>query len=321
MWLFSTALLLMLAAAGAVGTFFYLRVQRRRPAVPTGPAFPEFVRISRPELTAPGQPSPAAPGPAAPPARRALPSPFRRGGGRSSMTPEQRAQLQLVTDFVQSIPLLEVSPDLRWMEELVDQLGGDPTSAYDQLLHGMLEPEYAPMWMQHPTYMDMVDLPAAASFLAGLQEYMDAVNECSASAMVLLRRINDDVDNAAPPEVSPDLRWRYVFSVAQSNAAWFRGAALGQPSQRDYFLQPVDGEEGADNGSLHGADSSPFAGMIMRGLPTADLEYYRGLHIQLRNDYRNDEAGRVLVARITATQAMGVQLQNNIALMGQQSNA
>ena len=43
----------------------------------------------------------------------------------------------------------------------------------------------------------------------------------------------------------------------------------------------------------------------MRGLPVIDLEYYRDLHIQLRNDYRTDESARALVSRITATHSLG----------------
>ena len=305
--------LLVTAAAGAV--FFYLRAQQRRAAVPTGPAFPEFVRISRPELAAPGQPTPGGPAQAPAPTRRALPSPFRRGGGQPGVTPEQRAQMQLVTDFVQSIPLIEMTPDLLWMEELVENLGGDPVSAYDQLLNGGLEVEYTPLWMQHPTFFDMQDLPAAAPFMAGLEEYVGAVNDCALGMMALLRRIDDDLDNAALPEVTPDLRWRYILSIAQANAAWFRGTLLAQPSPREYLVQPGPG---AEDGTLDGADNSPFAGPIMRGLPVIDLEYYRDLHIQLRNDYRTDELARALVSRITATHSLGVQLQNNIASMGEQ---
>jgi hypothetical protein len=223
--------------------------------------------------------------------------------------------MQLVTDFVQSIPLIEMTPDLLWMEELVENLGGDPVSAYDQLLNGGLEVEYTPLWMQHPTFFDMQDLPAAAPFMAGLEEYVGAVNDCALGMMALLRRIDDDLDNAALPEVTPDLRWRYILSIAQANAAWFRGTLLAQPSPREYLVQPGPG---AEDGTLDGADNSPFAGPIMRGLPVIDLEYYRDLHIQLRNDYRTDESARALVSRITATHSLGVQLQNNIASMGEQ---
>ena len=314
-WLFWLLLGLLVAAAAGAAVFWYLRAQQRRAAVPVSPAFPEFVRISRPELAAPGQPAPGGPAQVPPPARRALPSPFRRGGGQASVTPEQRAQMQLVTDFVQSIPLIEMSPDLLWMEELVENLGGDPASAYAQLLNGVLEVEYTPLWMQHPTFFDMQDLPAAAPFMAGLEEYVAAVNDCAFGMMALLRRIDDDLDNAAPPEVSPDLRWRYILSIAQANTAWFRGTLLAQPSPREYLVQPGSG---AEDGTLYGADNSPFAGPIMRGLSVIDLEYYRDLHIQLRNDYRTDESARALVSRITATRSLGVQLQNNIASMGEQ---
>ena len=315
-WLFSLILVVVLGAAAAVAVMVYLKTYRRRQAAPAGPVFPEFVRISRPEIAAPAEQAPPGAPPTPAPTRRALPSPFRRGGDRDAMTPEQRAQMQLVTDFVQSIPLMEVSPDLQWVEELVDLLGGDRATAYNQLLFGGLEAEYAPMWMQHPTFVEMQGLPAAAPLLNGLHEYVATVGECSSNAVSLLRRINGDMENAGTPDIPPEMRWQYVMSVARSTTAWFRGAFLGQPSVRDYELRPT---AGGDEGALYGADNVPFAGLILEGLPLADAEYYRDLHIKLRNDYRIDEAARLLVARIAAARAMGTQLEENIARMSQQS--
>ena len=312
-WVFWPVVVVIMGALGAAAAYFFLRRARRReqPALP----FPEFVRISRPEIAAPVETEVTQQPPAATPPRRALPSPFRRGGGRNEMTPEQRAQMQLVTDFVQSIPLMEVSPDLEWMEELVIMLGGNANTARDQLLAGGLEAEYAPMWMQHPTFIEMQGLEQAAPLLAGLDEYVARVNECSSNAMSLMRRIDRDLENAGATDILPEMRWRFVMSVAQSTTAWFRGTFLGQPSVRDYELRPsANGEEGA----LHGVDNVPFAGQILEGLPLAGAEYYRDLHIQLRNDYRNDEAARLLVTRITSARTMGAQLESNIAQMGQQ---
>ena len=315
-WLFWPLVVVMMGGLGAAAAYFYLRRTRRReqPALP----FPEFVRISRPEIAAPTEADATNQPPPAAPLRRALPSPFRRSGGRNEMTPEQRAQMQLVTDFVQSIPLMEVSPDLEWMEELVIMLGGNPNTARDQLLAGGLEAEYAPMWMQHPTFIEMRGLEEAAPLLAGLDEYVERVNECSANAMSLMRRIDRDLESAGATDILPEMRWRFVMTVAQSTTAWFRGTFLGQPSLRDYeLLASSNGEEGA----LHGAENVPFAGPIVEDLPLAGAEYYRDLHIQLRNDYRNDEAARMLVTRITSARTMGVQLESNIAQMGQQRQA
>ena len=312
-WVFWPLVVVIMGGLGAAGTYYYLRRTRstEQPALP----FPEFVRISRPEIAAPVEGEVTNPPPAALPPRRALPSPFRRGGGRNEMTPEQRAQMQLVTDFVQSIPLLVVAADLEWMEELVIMLGGNPNTARDQLLAGGLEAEYSPMWMQHPTFIEMQGLEQASPLLAGLSEYVAMVNECSSDTMSLMRRIDRDLEAAGATDIPPEMRWRFVLSVAQSTTAWFRGTFLGQPSARDYELLPsANGEEGA----LHGAENVPFAGQILEGLPLAGAEYYRDLHIQLRNDYRNDEAARLLVTRITSARAMGVQLESNIAQMGQQ---
>ena len=213
-----------MGGAGAAAAYYFLLRTRRReqPALP----FPEFVRISRPEIAAPAEAEVTNPTQPVTPTRRALPSPlspFRRGGGRNEMTPEQRMQMQLVTDFVQSIPLLEVAPDLEWMEELVIMLGGNPSTARDQLLAGGLEAEYSPMWMQHPTFMEMQSLEDAAPLMAGLNEYAAVVNECSSNAMSLIRRIDGDLENAGATDILPEMRWRFVMSVAQSTTAWFRG--------------------------------------------------------------------------------------------------
>ena len=315
-WVFWPVVVVLMGAAGAAAAyFFFIRTRRReQPALP----YPEFVRISRPEIAAPTEAEVTNQTQPVTPPRRALPSPlspFRRGGGRNEMTPEQRMQMQLVTDFVQSIPLLEVAPDLEWMEELVIMLGGNPSTARDQLLAGGLDAEYSPMWMQHPTFMEMQGLEEAAPLMAGLNEYAAVVNECSSNAMSLMRRIDRDLENAGATDILPEMRWRFVMSVAQSTTAWFRGTFLAQPSVRDYELLPsADGEEGA----LHGADNVPFAGKILEGLPLSGAEYYRDLHIQLRNDYRNDEAARLLVTRITSARTMSAQLENSIAQMGQQ---
>ena len=235
------------------------------------------------------------------------------------MSPEQQDRLRLVLDFVSSIPLMEVSPDLLWIEELVDSMGGGADGRFDQVLRGDLEPVYQPAWMQHPTYQEMQSEATAAPFLEGLEVYIESVNDCAADTLAVLRRIYGDLEAAGSLDALGNYQWRYVLSVAQSTTAWFRGTYLGQPSPREYIIKSGTGVGGEGLFSLMGVDRSPFSGSIIEDLHEEDLVFYRDLHIQLRNNYRNDDEARDVAAKMTATSTMRDQLNHNIAQMGEQS--
>jgi hypothetical protein len=149
--------------------------------------------------------------------------------------------------------------------------------------------------------------------------YIESVNDCAADILVILRRIYGDLDAAGSLEVLSGHQWRYVLSVAQSTTAWFRGTYLGQPSPREYIIKSENGVGGEPLASLLGIDRSPFSGPIIEGLHEEDLVFYRDLHIQLRNTYRNDEAVREIAAKMTATSTMRDQLNHNITQMRDQS--
>ncbi|HEU0021310.1 MAG TPA: hypothetical protein VFR55_06520, partial [Dehalococcoidia bacterium] len=322
-WLFSAMVALGLIASTGGAYAYYTRVYLPRKMTQQAPVFPELVRITRPQISATAPPPAAASSaPALSAPRRALPSPFRRGGGspgRSSVSPEQQARLRLVVDFVRSIPLMEVSPDLVWVEELVDSLGGEAPDVYEQVLRGDLEPVYQPAWMQHPTYQVMQAEAAAAPFLEGLEVYIESVNDCAADIWAIFRRIYGDLEAAGSLETLGRHQWRYVLTVAQSTTAWFRGTYLGQPSPREYIIKSGTGAGEGSLAALVGVDRCPFSGTIIEALHEDDLVFYRDLHIQLRNTYRNDDASREIAAKLTATSAMRDQLNHNITQMAEQS--
>jgi hypothetical protein len=325
-WLFSAMVALGLIASTGGAYAYYTRVYLPKKMTQQAPVYPEFVRISRPQISGPTPPPPtaASSAPALSAPRRALPSPFRRGGsspGRGSVSPEQQARLRMVVDFVGSIPLMEVSPDLVWLEELVDSLGGEAPDVFDQVLRGDLEPVYQPAWMQHPTYQVMQGEAAASPFLEGLEEYIESVNDCAADILAILRRIYGDLDAAGSLETLAGHQWRYVMTVAQSTTAWFRGTYLGQPSPREYIIKSGNPAGGEALASLLGVDRSPFSGAIIEALHEEDLVFYRDLHIQLRNTYRNDEAAREIAAKMAATSTMRDQLNHNITQMRGQSSS
>ena len=326
-WLFLAMVAVGLIALGGGAYAYYTRVYLPKKVTQQAPVFPDFVRISRPEIAAPApaqQPTVASSSPALPAPRRDLSNPFRRGGGgssggRSGVSPEQQARLRLVLDFVNSIPLMEVSPDLLWVEELVDSLGGGADDRFNQVLRGDLEPVYQPAWMQHPTYQEMQSEAAAAAFLEGLEVYIESVNDCAADILAILRRIYGDLESGGSLDALGSYKWRYVLSVAQSTIAWFLGTYLGQPSSREYIIKSGTGVGGEGLTSLMGVDRSPFSGSIIEDLHEEDLVFYRDLHIQLRNNYRNDDEARDVAAKMTATSTMRDQLNHNIAHMGEQS--
>jgi hypothetical protein len=225
----------------------------------------------------------------------------------------------MVLDFVHSIPLLEVSPDLAWLEELVESVGGPSDHIYEQVLQGELEPVYQPAWTQHPTYMELQNVVHAQPFLQGLEGYIEAVNDCASDALSLLRRIYRDVMASGPMETPGQNQWRFVLTVGRTTIAWFRGTYLGQPSTRDYSIKSdADSGEEEPLASLYGEETSPCKGLIVEGMDKDVLVFYRDLHIQLRNIYRTNEEARTLAAKMTSTNAMREQLMQSISQVAEQ---
>ena len=106
--------------------------------------------------------------------------------------------------------------------------------------------------------------------------------------------------------------------------AWFRGTYLGQPSARDYLIQAGDVSETWDPNApppveLHGAEGSPFPGLILEGLSEEDANFFRDLHIQLRISYRTYEEARTLASKLASTDAMRAQITEGISQLGQLS--
>jgi len=320
LWVIPAAIVLGLLASGGGAYAYYAYVYRPRKLAQEAPLFPDFVRITKPETPPPSQtlPSRPPPAPALAAPRRALPSPFRRSG-RTALSPEDQARLQMVLDFVRSIPLLEVSPDLVWLEDLIEPLGGPTDQVYEQVLRGELEPVYQPVWTQHPTYMELQNVVHAQPFLQGLEGYIEAVNDCASDTLSLLRRIYRDVIASSPMETAGQNQWRFVVTVGRSTIAWFRGTYLGQPSTRDYAIKSnADADDEEYLASLYGEENSPFKGLIIEGMEKEALAFYRDVHIQLRNIYRTNEEARTLASKMTSISTMREQLMQSISQVAEQ---
>jgi len=292
----------------------YAIVHRRRKRAREEAILPEFVRLLKPQprLAALKPPTGDALAPA--PRRRALPSPF---GRRQGLSLDERAQVQIVLEFVGSIALLEVSYDLAWLEELVETMGNTTDDVYELVLEGQVDLLYQPAWMQHPAYAELQGTVHARSFLQSLEAYVNAVTACAEDTRNLLGRINADLMALDPLGSLKENQWRFVLTVGQSTIAWFRGIYLEQPSTKDYAIIAASGPEGASLASLQGKENTPFSGSIIENLREEEILFYRDLHIHLRVTYRHDQEARLLAAKMVSTNAQREQLIRAIAQLGQ----
>ena len=290
-----------IAGGSGLGIFYYRRQQRKKAGV-----FPELARDVgvAPALPTPGpRPAPAL---RAPP-RLALPSPSRR---RRAPSPEEQARRQLVLDFMRSIPLIQVSADLIWLEELMGTSLEAAPELYEQVLEGQTDLGYQPGWIRHPTYEEVKQILAGHEFLQALDDYVEAVNASAVDTVNLLRQVYGDVAAGLPESTPRVYQWRYTLAVVQHALAWFRGIYLKEPAAGDYII--VDGTEDDSIVALHGDESSPFPGPLVEGLEQSDALIYRELHLQLRVNYANSEEARLLAARLVSLDILREQLATNL---------
>ena len=305
-WLIPALAVLGLVVAGGSG---YAVVQQRRRRWRRGVALPELVREVglQPALPAPG-PGDA---PALRPAPRiALPAPAR---GRRNRSPEEQARLHLVVDFMRSLPLLQVSSDLTWMEELVETMGSSADDIHEQVLDGQLVLVYQPGWIQHPTFEEVMRILQGHEFLQSLEDYIQAVNDTAGETVRLLRQIHSEWTAAWPQEILGVDQWRFVQGILRHALTWFRGTYLKTPSTRDYVV--ITGSDSAEEPvvSVHGEEDTPFSGPLVEGLPESDALAYRDLHLQLRARYANSGEVRLLAARMASLEILKDQLTSSLA--------
>ena len=192
-----------LASGGGMYVFYEGRKRARESAIS------DLVQLLPPRVTPALGAPPSAPSLAAP-VLRALPSPFR---GARGLSVEERARLEHVVVFVRSIPLLEVSSQLDWLEEIIDTNRGFKEDIHEQLLRGDLDLIYQPDWLQHPTYAGLRQAPQLPPILRSLEEYVWTINEGTRDTMTLLQAIDGDLSSAPPLETSNGNRWRFILTV------------------------------------------------------------------------------------------------------------
>jgi hypothetical protein len=310
LWLIPTLVVLGVVAAGgaAYALVYRPRMRRREEALP---ALAREVRMAPTWAT----PRPATAPALGPAPRLALPAPSSRRSRR--LSPEEQARLQLIVDFAISLPLLQVSSDLAWLEELVEMTGSTAEDVHEQVLQGQLDLRYQPGWMGHPTYEELQRLLQGHLFLQRLGEHIEGVNACAGDTLSLLRRIYGEVNAALSPETPRGKQWPFVLAVTQYTLAWFRGTYLREPSARDYSLKAIASAGEDSLVSLQGAETTPFLGPLVEGLSEKDALARRDLHIQLRISYRSNEEARSLAAKMASMDILRDQLMRDLADLSQ----
>jgi hypothetical protein len=311
-WMILALAALAVLAAGGAG---YVYVNRGRRIVSTDVVFPELSRNvaigPAPQQDAPGR-APALRAPF----RLALPAPSRR---QRTRTPEEQARLQLVLDFMRSLPFIQLSSDLKWLDELMESAGGVTVDAYEQVLEGQVDLGYQPEWLRHPTYEEVQRILQGHEFLQRLDEYIQAVNDITDDTISLVRQVDADMAAALPGPALGEHRWRFDLAVVQNALGWYRGTYLKQASTRDYFIIPVSGSDQESLVTLHGEETTPFPGLLIGDLEENEATVYRDLHIQLRTEYTNSEEAQALAARMVSADFLREQLINDLAELDQRS--
>ena len=310
-WLIPVLGLLLAAIAGGGGFTYY---NRRRKALAPVPVFPEMGRVR----TVPALPSMASPaGPAATPRaqpRLALPSsPLRR---RRQRSPEEQAQLRLLFDFLRSLPLLEVTSDLRWLDELVEAAGSSDPVTYERVLEGQIDLGYRPTWTRHPTFETVQQVLLGHTFLQELEAFVEAADGCAVDTVALLRQVYQDVEDGLPEETAKVYRWRFVLGVLRHSLGWFRGSYLREPSTRDYRTEAFTEDAEEPLVTLLGEQSTTFPGPLIEGVIEADALTYRDLHLALRGSYTTSEDARFLASRLASLEILRQQISAGLEQLG-----
>jgi hypothetical protein len=298
-WVLAFLVVAALAAAGAAGVYAYLYYFRRRPevirvgevAVPA-PAPGYFRELGAPE-EAP-RPQQRALGL---PTRLALPGATQRRP--KVLSPQEQGRLRILVDFARSLPLLQVSYDVSWLDELLRGPGGSGPSdeTKEQLLQGRLTPRYDPSWQSHPLYVELRGILDGHPLLQGIDSFMESVNRCAGDSAALLQEIFRDTSVDVPVEAVRQGHWRYVFGVYADSLGWFRGKFLREPSDRDYLFKDGVGPPEAAQGIawLQGAEGTPFAGDLLPWVNRSEAQDMMERHLRLRRNYRASERAKGLV--------------------------
>jgi hypothetical protein len=312
LWVLVTIIVLAVAAVGG-GVFALVRPRARRReaiAVPTG-EMPQVVpgqwrTIEPQEVTRERQL----------PWRLALPEAPK---GAKTISTEDQARLKIITDFAQSLPLVEPGYNVDWLVDLIETGMGIQMSApvYEQLLKGELQVRYEPPWIRHPAYQDLTTLLTGQSILQELNAFVDGVGHCASEAISLLQQIYRDAITEVPPDFLERGGWGFISAVYADAMSWFVGKSLRDPSERDYIIKPRGGpDEGGEERWLCGEETISFAGQLLLAPDDKEALRFQALHLRLRRTWRNNSQARQIAAVITQLEIQRSRLLNVFSQFG-----
>ncbi|MBI2852924.1 MAG: IPT/TIG domain-containing protein [Chloroflexi bacterium] len=301
-------------AALAAGVYFFM-VRRRKlaeeafpvPEVPVPQVFSRRWQLSAPAPTTRETTSPG---------RLALPQPARKG---KTLSTEEMAQLKVLMDFAQSMPLAQPEYSAGWLVDLLEgNIGLEvSTPLLGQLLKGELQVRYEPTWMRHPTYQDLITLLHGQSIVQELDTFVHGVNQCASEAGALLQSIYRDAAAEIPPDFLERGGWNFIGAVYSDALSWFLGKSLRDPSERDYKIKPCLDVTGGTNAlCLWGEEPTAFPESLIQASEEREALEFRSLHLRLRRAYRNDDRARQLVAIMAQTEVQRTRLTNAFSQFG-----
>ena len=219
-------------------------------------------------------------------------------------------------DFLRSLPLLEVTSDLRWLDELVEAAGSSDPVTYERVLEGQIDLGYQPTWTRHPTFETVQQVLLGHTFLQELEAFVEAADGCAVDTVALLRQVYRDVDDGLPEDTAKVYRWRFVLGVLRYSLGWFRGSYLREPSTRDYRTEAFTEDAEEPLVTLVGEQSTPFPGPLIEGVMEADALAYRDLHLALRGSYTTSEDARFLASRLASLEILRQQISAGLEQLG-----
>jgi hypothetical protein len=251
------------------------------------------------------------------PYRLALPGPVK---GAKTLSTEDQARLKVVTDFAQSLPLVEPSYTVDWLVDLIESGTGIQmsTPVYEQLFKGELQVRYEPPWVRHPAYQDLTSLLRGQSVLQELNTFIDGVDHCAAEVISLLQQMYRDAITEVPPDFLERGGWGFISAVYADAMSWFIGKSLRDPSERDYIIRPRGGpEEEGEERWLCGEETTSFAGQLLLAPNEKDALKFQALHLRLRRTWRNNSQARQIAAILTQLEIQRSRLLNVFRQFGQ----
>ena len=303
---------LVLVAVAAGILFGYILPTRRRKAAqaaalsqPAEIVIPEIVNAEYRALETEGSAKQLSQ-----PLRLALP-PSQETTEEHILSTADQARLEVISDFINCMPLIEPDNSINWLVDLAQPAPGDTVTdsatVFPGLVRGEIQVRYEPDWMQHPTFLELQALLEGQPVLQELDSYIEAVNSSVGEIILFLQDINKDVSQEIIWDALANGGSGFISGIYSDSLNWFLGKYLLRPADKDYQIK----SEGNEHWELFGEKGTPFEGLLIKVSDEKEILQMRSLHIKLRQYHRNNEKARQIVStiaqlRVQRARVMGV---------------